>query len=151
MEIISNIALISINETLVVQLVSFLVFLFLINRIMFRPLRKVMGERASYMANLRKEVAAAEDEMARQTDRLKAKEALARTEANQLKKELEKAGNQTATETSGEIRAEIAAIKNASAREIDARMAQAREHLTREADALATAIMEKVLNRRVSA
>ena len=39
MQIISNIALISINETLVVQLISFLIFLFIINRIMFRPLR----------------------------------------------------------------------------------------------------------------
>ena len=34
MEIVSNIALISINETLVVQLVSFLLFVFIINRVM---------------------------------------------------------------------------------------------------------------------
>ena len=47
MQIISNIALISINETLIVQLISFLIFLFVINRIMFRPLRKTVGPRPS--------------------------------------------------------------------------------------------------------
>jgi F-type H+-transporting ATPase subunit b len=151
MEIISNIALISINETLVVQLVSFLIFLFLINRIMFRPLQKVMAERATYMVNLKQEVAAAEADMATQTDRLKAKEAVARNEANQLKKELEKAGNETAGKAAGEIRDEITAIKLAAAKEIDTQMEQARQHLTREAETLATTIMEKILNRRLSA
>jgi len=45
MQIVSNVALISINETMVVQLISFLIFLFVINRVMFRPLRESMHER----------------------------------------------------------------------------------------------------------
>ena len=45
MQIITNIALISINETLIVQLLSFLIFLFIINRVMIRPLRGVMSDR----------------------------------------------------------------------------------------------------------
>ena len=49
MHIVSNIALISINETLIIQLVSFLIFLFLINRIMFRPLSHVMVERENHL------------------------------------------------------------------------------------------------------
>ena len=40
MEIVSKIALITINETLVIQLVSFLIFLFVINRMMFRPVSR---------------------------------------------------------------------------------------------------------------
>jgi len=151
MEIISNIALISINETLIVQLVSFLIFLFIMNRIMFRPLQKIMGERDTYMANLKREVVAAEAEMAEQTARLKGKEAKARQEANQLKKELEISGSQTATETAGAVRDEIAAIKLKADGEIEERLRAARKHLSNESETLAIAIMEKILNRRLAA
>lgn len=150
MEIISNIALISINETLIVQLVSFLIFLFIMNRIMFRPLQKVRGERNAYMTNLKQEVAAAEAEMSKQTARLKVKENEARQEANQLKKELEMSGSQTAAESAGAIRDEIAAIKSQAAREIDTQLQDARQHLVEESETLATAIMEKILNRRLA-
>ena len=56
MEIINTIALISINETLIVQLLSFLVFLFLINRVMIRPLRSVIDEREDFVTRVRKEI-----------------------------------------------------------------------------------------------
>ena len=49
MHIISNIALITINETLFIQLISFLIFLFLINRIMFKPLQKTIQQREEHI------------------------------------------------------------------------------------------------------
>jgi len=52
MEIISNIALISINETVVVQMLSFLVFMFILNRIMIRPLRSSANDREIYIEKL---------------------------------------------------------------------------------------------------
>ena len=52
MHIINNIALITINETLFIQLISFLIFLFLINRIMFRPLREVMNQREEHINDI---------------------------------------------------------------------------------------------------
>ena len=41
MQIVSVEALLSINETLIFQLLSFLIFLFIIKRMMFRPLRGI--------------------------------------------------------------------------------------------------------------
>ena len=52
MQIISNVALISINETVVVQLLSFLLFLYIMNRIMFRPLRNVMAQREDHLKQI---------------------------------------------------------------------------------------------------
>ena len=54
MQIVSNVALISINETFLVQLISFLIFLFIINRVMIRPLRGVMREREEYVEKLKR-------------------------------------------------------------------------------------------------
>ena len=71
MEIVSNIALISINETLVIQLVSFLLFVFIINRVMFRPLRSAMAERERYLARLNDEIVSAGQQMEQIGDTLK--------------------------------------------------------------------------------
>lgn len=70
MQIISNIALISINETLVVQLISFLIFLFIINRIMFRPLRQVMIERENHMEKINLDIVDAGKSLDRITDQI---------------------------------------------------------------------------------
>lgn len=150
MEIISNIALISINETLIVQMLSFLIFLFLINRIMFRPLKKVMGERDAYMDRLKQEVRDAETEMTSLTAQLKAKEAAARAEALALKNEMEDAGSQKASEIAADIRKEIQELKQKAARDVENQIQQARQHLQKESEALSIGIMEKVLNRRLT-
>ena len=56
MEIISNTALISINETLIIQVLSFLIFLFIINRLMFRPLHKTIGDRERHFEDISREI-----------------------------------------------------------------------------------------------
>jgi F-type H+-transporting ATPase subunit b len=150
MEIISNIALISINETLIVQLISFLIFLFLINRIMFRPLGRVMLKRGEYMEGLKQSVVDAEGEVVRLTDELSEKEAAARNEALEQKKELESFGTDQADEIYASARNEILKLKDLAARDVEAQINRARESLQAESEAIATGIMEKVLNRRVS-
>ena len=52
MEVVSTIGLITINETVIIELISFLIFLFLINRIMFRPLQDIMGEREAHIEDI---------------------------------------------------------------------------------------------------
>jgi len=150
MEIVSNIALISINETLIVQLISFLIFLFLINRIMFRPLGRAMLKRGEYMEGLKQSVVDAEGEVVRLTDELSEKEAAARHEALEQKKELESFGTGQADEIYASARNEILKLKGLAARDVEAQINRARESLQAESEAIATGIMEKVLNRRVS-
>ncbi|MFO7559823.1 MAG: ATP synthase F0 subunit B [Desulfobacterales bacterium] len=149
MEIISNIALISINETLIVQLISFLVFLFLINRIMFRPLGSVMLQRSEYMESLKQGVVEAESEVVRLTEELGEKEAAAKQEAFEQKKELELFGAGQADEIYASVRNEIVQLKNQAEHDVEIQINRARESLHAESKAIAEGIMEKVLNRRV--
>ncbi len=150
MQIISNIALITINETMIVQLISFLIFLFIINRIMFRPLNKVMKDRVDYMEDLRQDIINAEKEIVHLTDQLAEKESAARQEALSLKKDVEGQAVNKASGIQQTARNEISDLKNKNFEEVKAKITEARQHLQAEADALVTGMMEKVLNRRLS-
>ncbi|MGD8522375.1 MAG: ATP synthase F0 subunit B [Desulfobacterales bacterium] len=147
MEIISNIALISINETLIVQVISFLVFLFIINRIMFRPLRSVIDERETYIQSLQNDIAAAEDEYTSLTRQINEQEATLRKEAQQITAELQKAANQQSNEIIAVTRKEIDNLKKKAEKEIEAQLIEARKQVQIESETLALSVMEKVLER----
>lgn len=148
MQIISNIALLSINETLVIQVLSFLIFLFIINRIMFRPLRSAMDEREAYLKKINNEITDAKDELETIARRIEAHESAVKLEAFELNDKLEASGNQEATDIITSAREEIAGLKQNTTRQIDYQISEAREHLERESKALAMNIMEKILDRR---
>ena len=148
MQIISNIALLSINETLVIQVLSFLIFLFIINRIMFRPLRSTMDEREAYLKKINNEIADAKDELETIARRIEAHESAVKLEAFELNDKLEESGNQEATDIITSAREEIAGLRQNATRQIDYQISEARDHLERESEALAMNIMEKILDRR---
>jgi F-type H+-transporting ATPase subunit b len=150
MEIVSNIALISINETMVVQLVSFLLFVFIINRVMFRPLRSAIAERDRYMNRLQEEVAEASRELERIGREIRRSEDRVRDEAFQRQSALKGEGNQKAAEIFAAASAEIEQTKLETGKAVRAQIAKAREGLEVESRALAQAIMEKVLERRLN-
>lgn len=149
MQIIENIALISINETLFVQLISFLIFMFIINRIMFRPLRDTMIERDIYVAGIKHDIVEAENELDKINSQLKSQESSTRKEANELRKELENMGNQKAAEMFASVREEISGLKDETEKEVEAMIAEARKYFKDESEILATSIMEKLLDRRL--
>lgn len=150
MEIISNIALITINETLIVQLISFLLFLYVINRVMFRPLRKVMSERDTYIENLQGEIADQQNELQQISAQIKQKEQAVIQEARHMSKEHEKNGNREAAQIIGATRAELNTLKAKTAKEIENGIVEARQQLGSETNALVVNIMEKILDRRLA-
>ena len=150
MHIISNIALISINETLLVQLLSFLIFLFIINRIMFRPLQNVRSERANYMDKIKIDAQNAAKELETLTDRLKAQESSVRAQAHGLKQEIEESGSMQAAEIIASAREQIETLKETAEAEVDAQISEARKYIQRESETLAVNIMENLLERRLA-
>ncbi|QTA91996.1 F0F1 ATP synthase subunit B family protein [Desulfonema magnum] len=149
MQIISNIALISINETLIIELISFLIFMFIMTRIMFRPLRNVMQERDGYISKIESEIDDAEKELDNVTDQLKKTEIAVRQEAFGLKEELEESGSRQAKEIFDAASKEIATLKEKTQKDVDTQISQARKHFKAESEALSVYIMEKILERRL--
>jgi F-type H+-transporting ATPase subunit b len=147
MQIISNVALISINETLIFQVISFLIFLFIINRIMFRPLRRVMHERESYIENVQKDIVAAESQFEELTNRIRAQEIAVRDEAFKQRDQLEASGSRQADELMASTREEINTLRAEAKKDVDARISAARKHVQKESEDLAKHIIEAVLYR----
>jgi F-type H+-transporting ATPase subunit b len=148
MEIISNIALISINETLIVQVIGFLIFLFVINRITFRPLRNVMADRDIHIEGIKRDIVQAQKEVKSFASQIQEQDIAAREEAFELKDDLETAGSQQAKEIFESVKKEIIASSQKIQKEIAVRIAEERQTLEKESEALALDIIEKILDRR---
>ena len=150
MEIISTNALISINGTLIAQLVSFLIFLFILNRIMFRPLQGIMDDRESFIEKIKLETVDTAKELGRLNLEMKALESDVREEAAEIRRELEESGSREAAEILKSIRRESGSIREKTEIEIDAKISDAKKHLQKESEALMVNIMEKLLDRRLT-
>jgi F-type H+-transporting ATPase subunit b len=150
MQIISNVALLSLNETLIIQLISFLIFLFIINRVMFRPLRAIMAERDSHIKKLKLDIVDAGKQFENLLNQIKQQESAVKNEAYDISGKLEEAGNQEADEVIDAARKEISTLKEKVAKELEDQILEARKNLKAESEILATKIMEKVLERRLA-
>ncbi len=148
MHIISNIALISINETLIVQLISFLIFMFIMNRIMFRPLNSVMQERGEYFDNIQCEI----DRFEKETEEIKKQlddiELADRKEAIALRKKLEDGSKVEVNKIYLASKKDVSQLKRKVEVEIENKITEARKFLGREAEILSLSIIDKVLSWR---
>ena len=151
MEIISNNALLTINATLVVQLISFLIFVALINRIMVRPLLRTMGQRKDYFDQLRQEIEGAKLTITERTQALQEHESTVKTEAWGLKGVIETEGLRESTEIEQQVHQEIISIQRQAEQDIQAQISLEKEKLQKEARMISHMIMEKVLNRSLPA
>lgn len=150
MQIVSNIALITINETLIVQLITFLLFLFIINRVMFRPLRRVISERSAYIEMLQQEISDQQNELKSISAITQEKEQHLLQEAHRMRITHEDAGNLEANKIIAATRQELAALKAKTEKNINNRILEVGNELKDESDALALQIMEKILDRRLA-
>ena len=148
MKIITTIQLITINATLFVQVFSFLIFMLIINRIMFRPLRKTLAERHDYVENVQEEISASSREVTNLNQQIAIREGSFSGELAELMKSAADEGNQQADEILTATWKEIADMHAEAHKDIDARVAIARKSLQEEAESLATDIVAKILDRR---
>lgn len=148
MQIVSNVALISINETFLVQLVSFLIFLFLFHRIMIRPLRDVMQQRKDLVEDIQQEMLDAQAELEESVQQVRKKETGMLTAANEIRARLEEDGGQQAREILAAARSEVESLRQKAETEISSLISEAHKGLQAESETVAIRIIEKILDRR---
>ena len=150
MEIIATNALISINETFLVQLVSFLIFLYVMNRIMFKPLLSTMEQREDYLDHVKQEILAGQAKLDQLVTDLDAQRAQVIRDANAMALALEAEGDRTAAELIEEARQKITTLRHETETHVASQVQQARQTLAGEVETVTVAVMEKVLQRRLS-
>ncbi|MGA8242933.1 MAG: hypothetical protein WB818_20345 [Desulfobacterales bacterium] len=150
MQIISNIAMISINETLIIQLISFLIFLFIINRIMIQPLRSVSQEREAHIQKIELDTVAAEKKVGQVLKQIQKQEAKAIDTAQEIREKIEKSGKLEADEIIHATLREVENLSKENRRQVAALVEEVRMSVPKEAETLAVGMMEKLLDRRLS-
>lgn len=150
MEIIATNALISINETFLVQLVSFLIFLFIMNRIMFRPLLSTMEQRDEHIDNVKEEIQTGKEKLNQLLKDLDVQRAQVIKEADTAAHSLEAEGDRQASALIEEARQKIVVLRNETEAQVATQLQQARQSIAGEVEAVTVTVMEKVLQRRLA-
>jgi F-type H+-transporting ATPase subunit b len=148
MEIVAQTELVSINATMIVQVLSFLIFMFLIRRVMLRPLRDTMESRSADLKRLQKEIKAQESRLAELTSKMQQETAAVRTAAFVESEKLEAAGKLEAGGILDQARAQIEAQQRQASEDIHQRIATVQQELAKDTESLAATIIAKVLERR---
>jgi F-type H+-transporting ATPase subunit b len=141
--------MISINATLVLQVVHLLILVFILNRLMFKPILKLVEERTNHIETSKTEIRDLESEAERLRQEYLSQESQARRKASSENLEMKKAGVAQVEAMIDESQKEVASIRNESETQIEAEFAVARPLLQGEATVLADEIVERLIGRRV--
>ena len=141
--------MISINATLIIQVLQFLILVFVLNHLMFRPLLKVIRERNQYIEKRRNDIGNLEEEAIRLRDEYLSRETDARKKAAQARSEIRNEGISKAEEFESDSRRQVATIKMEAEKEAEVEVARSRPLLHGEAAALADEIIKRMIGRRI--
>lgn len=148
-EITRAVALISINATLFVQLISFLIFMMLISRLMYQPLQDVVAERDRHINHMKDQIDSAEADLQDVFYQLELKSRKIKEDAYNVQHRLEKEGVLQADAVHSEIESEINRLHEEMKNEVQRQVQEVRLHLVEESERLSVTIMEKALERRL--
>ena len=141
--------MISVNATLFIQIIHFLLLVFILNRLMFRPIMKLIDERDKHIEDSKKQMANIEIETNELVDRCVSMEKDARKDAGEESSKLKKEAVAMAERVFTDTREEINAIKEKVSQEVNEKIKTAKQSLQNEAVVLADTITEKVVGRRI--
>ena len=142
--------MISVNATIFIQVIHFLLMVFILNRLLLRPVMRQIDGREQHIVQARKDA----EDLAAEAERLAQERADmerdarrgAAGERNVLKEEASKEAEGIFEDT----RKEIAAIRARADQEIQSQVDKAKAVLDQEVAALADEIAEKIAGRRVN-
>jgi len=150
MQIISATALMSINETIIIQAISFLIFMLIMNKIMFKPLKKSIAEREFYIEKIKKDLIDSEKEIYDITISLKEKEREMRRSASLLNVKF----MENAYKESGIIlkkaQQDITAMKKEAYEEISSKLDACRKDIETESKKIARLIIGSFISGKLA-
>ncbi len=142
--------MISIDWTLILQFFNFLVLLFFLNKLLYRPLLEIMAKRREKISAGQEQARALEAEIEAKMQSYQQQLNAAKAEAAQERAELRKAAQQQEAEITGEAQQKAAQRVKGIREQVEKEAAEAREILKKEATALAAQIATKVLGRKLA-
>lgn len=139
--------MITIDITMVIQLVNMFVLMFLLNGIIYKPVRKILSDRALKLQGMRDDVDKLQDNARRRQEEVDKKMAVASGKAKAAL-DAARAGAQAAgDEKLAAIKAEADAAKDTQLADVKVQIVNAGKELQANLDGFATAMAGKILGR----
>ena len=139
--------LISLDKSLIVQAINFLILLFILKRLLYKPFLAKMGERTQAIQKSLDEAQAARAEATRQQEENETRLRAAHAEAAAIRAQAMKEASEEQKRLVEAARAESQRLVESAKAQMDADVRRAREELRREVADLATAVAEKLVRR----
>ena len=140
--------MISINATLFLQILHFLILVFILDRLMFRPIMRVVKDRDKHIQNENEQLNNLKGETEELIARCLSLERNAKREASAESSNIKKEAIEVTERIFSDTRGEVAAIRDEADREIELKLKEARQSLQDEAFILAEDLTEKLIGRR---
>jgi len=139
--------LISIDQSLIVQVVNFLVLLFILQRLLYKPFLAKMEERTAIIKKSLEEAQAARAEAARQQEENEARLRAAYAEAAAVRGQALKEAAEESRKHIAAAQAQARKLVDDTKTQLDTEVRRARDELRREVSDLAVAVAEKLVHK----
>ncbi len=141
--------MIDIDTTFWIQLVNFVVLMFILNAILYKPMLNVMEKRKQHLQGLDDEVKSLEQTVDAKVADYEEKLRQARLDAMNEKNEIQRMASDKGKVITDEARQEISKIVEDFKKKMDKEMVGVRKVLKSQAEKISVEISEKVLGRSV--
>ena len=141
--------MISINATLIVQVINFLILMYILDRILFKPILRIVEEREKTVRDSKMEMSRLKIEAEKKAEQIEAQLKDARRTAFEHRQEVVTQANKQADEIIGQAlnkaHDHLTSVKDESAKQA----AQVRESLSAYTGAIVEMVFAKVMGRKV--
>jgi F-type H+-transporting ATPase subunit b len=142
--------MIDIDWTLFAQILNFLVLVFLLNMVLFRPIRKILLERKARLAGFEEDITGLADNRLGILGKVDEELVQARREGLGLRETLRQEGSQAESSLLEQVKKEVDAQWTKVEAKIKKDVGAAREALQAQAQDFAMALATKILGRKLS-
>lgn len=135
--------------TFFVQMAIFLVLVFVLNALLYKPILNIIDRRKKQLEELENEIKLFNESVNTKAAEYEEKLKQAKTNASELKKEIIQEGNEQAKKIVDVVRAEIPVMTQEFQQKIEKEIQTARQILDKQSQKLSLDIAQKVLGRSV--
>ena len=137
--------MISVNGTLFIQLIQFLILTYILNRLMLGPILKIIRDRSEHIDAGYKEIENIELKTQEMADEYLSRESAARRQANEERGRLRMEMTTSADEFYNKAKDKATSVRLEIEREVEQEVLKIRPFVQKEAEALVDVITEKMI------
>ena len=135
--------------TLIIQMINFLILLFILNLILFRPIRNIIKRRNQIIQDFNSDITSLTDDAHDSMERFEKKVLEAKKEGMAQVNKMKGEGEQAEAELIAAINAEVQAKVQEARQRVASDILKARTQLQAQIQAFSVAVTEKVLERSI--